>query len=227
MIYRETVSWIDRFDRAQLLSTTPGVNGWTLTDTSVAGAPVFLCTTENGGRLSIGAANDTEVENVCASHNDVLMFDLAAIQYVRMICQMSSVPGATTVVSFGVANARNDDEDAIGVSTFFKIEGATDLTNIVIESDDGTIDNNDVATGETLSTVFKEFVIDFSYGLSDIRYYIDGARVASGTTFDMSNITAGQNVQPFIQVSKGSTAGTPTLEIARYEIQYEAAYGAA
>lgn len=225
-VFRETVSYLDHFNRAQALTTVPLQNGWTLTDTSVAGAPTLLTSTENGGRLSLTLANDTEVENLAATHNDVLMFDLADIDYVRFVAQIGSALGATTVVTMGVGNARNDDEDAIGVSAWFKMEGSASLTAIVAESDDGTNDVNDAATGETLGTTYKEFVIDFTYGLADLRYFIDGARVAESTTFDMSNITADQNVQPIFQVSKGSTAGTPTLHVARFEIQYTTAYGA-
>jgi hypothetical protein len=59
-----------------------------------------------------------------------------------------------------------------------------------------------------------------------VRFYIDGERVAAGTTFDMSGITAGQNVQLMAQVSKASSTDTPTLDIAEVKAQYNYAYGA-
>ena len=224
-IFRETVNFIDRFDRAHLAETTPGVNGWTLDEVAAAGSPTLLCSTEDGGRMSFTLTNTSEVQSQCLFHNDVLQFDLANIQYVRMIAQVAAI-ASLSVVSLGIGSARNDDEDAVAVNAYFKMEGATSTTALVVETDDGTNDNNDIATGETLADVYKEMVIDFTYGLSDVRFYIDSARVASGTTFDMSNITAGQNVQPLIQLSKASGTNVPVLHLARYEIQYTTAYGA-
>jgi hypothetical protein len=57
-------------------------------------------------------------------------------------------------------------------------------------------------------------------------FFVDGERVASSTTFDMSDITSGQNVQLFAQVEKASGTGTPSLTIARVEAVTQYAYGA-
>lgn len=224
-IVRGVRTFVDPFARPQALTTTPGQNGWTIADTSSSGTPTYLAATEDGGKMVLTLVNTSEVQNVCMYHNDVLMYDLAKIHRVWFIAKVATF-ASLSVVSFGVGTARNDDEDAVAVSAYFKMEGATSTTAVVVETDDATNDNNDVATGKTLAAVYKKFLIDFTRGLSDVRFTIDGAPVAAGTTFDMSNITAGQNVQPLIQVSKASGTNTPILHLAEFGIQYSWAYGA-
>lgn len=225
-VHREVITRVDNFDRALTLSTTPeGGTGWTIADTSAAGTPTYLTATEDGGGLVLTLANDTEVENVCLYQNDILMYDLAKLQHMWWIAKVASI-GATTVAAFGLGSARNDDEDAVATNAWLKIEGAVSTSNLVAESDDGTNDNDDKATGATLSSTYKKLQFDFTNGLTDVRFYVDGDRVASATTFDMSNITAGQNVQPIVQLSKGATAGTPAITIVQFGVQYELAYGA-
>jgi len=82
------------------------------------------------------------------------------------------------------------------------------------------------ATGTTLAAVYKKFHLDFTFGLADVRFYVDGDRVAASTTFDMSDKSSGQNVQPLVQLQKASGTGTPAVTIGQFGVQYEYAYGA-
>jgi hypothetical protein len=43
-------------------------------------------------------------------------------------------------------------------------------------------------------------VIDFTGGKSNVKFYVDGIRVAAGTTFDMSAATG--SLQPYVQIQK-------------------------
>jgi hypothetical protein len=144
---------------------------------------------------------------------------------VDFIAQVAGVD-STTVINFGVGSARADDEDTVAVNAWFKLEGAASTSALVVETDDGTTDNNDISTGTTLASVYKKCSIDFSQGISDVRFFVDGERVAASTTFSMSAATAGQNVQLMAQVSKASGTGVPSLTIARVEVVYKYAYGA-
>lgn len=213
------------FDRAQAFTTTPGMNGWTIADTSSSGTPTYLCVTEDGGSATLTLASTSEAENVSLYFNDVLPWDLARLQYLKIVAKVSGIDSATTLV-MGVGNARNDTPDSVGVNAWFRMEGSASTSAIVCESDDGTTDNDDKATGQTLSSTYKTFLIDFSQGLSDIRFYIEGERVAASTTFTLASATSGQNVQPIIQLQKASGTGTPAVTIALVEAQYRYAYGA-
>lgn len=225
MIVRGTREFVDHFDRAQALTTTPGVNGWTVKDTSSSGTPTYLCLTEDGGAIKLLLAATSEEEIVTMYQNDVLMYDLAMLQRVWWIAKVSGIDAVTTLV-FGLGTAQNDTEDSLTVNAWFRMEGSASTSNVVVETDDGTTDYDDKATGATLSSTYKKFEIDFTNGLSDIRFLIDGDRVAAGTTFTLASITSGQNVQPFVQLHKASGTGVPAVQIAQFGAIYNYAYGA-
>lgn len=218
-------TFIDQFDRAQVLSTTPGQNGWTVADTSSAGTPTYLCVTEDGGAMKLTLASTSEAEIVTLYTNDVLPYDLAKLQRVWFVAKVSGIDAVTTL-TMGVGSARADTDDSVAVNAWFRMEGSASTSLVVCETDDGTTDTDDKATGVTLSSTYKKFEIDFTQGLSDIRFYIDGARVASAQTFTLASVTAGQNVQPIVQLQKASGTGTPSITIAQFGAQYRWSYGA-
>ncbi len=216
----------DDFARAQTFTTTPtGDFGWTIADTSAAGAPTYLCITADGGAAKLTLEATSEAQNVCLYQGDVLPFDLAKIQRVRFIAEVAAVNSVTTLV-MGVGSARNDTPDTVSINAWFRMEGSASTSNVVCETDDGTNDNDDKATGTTLAAVAKEFVIDFTNGITDVRFFIDGAAVATATTFSMSAITAGQNVQLIFQLQKASGTGVPSVTIYDVEIEYNEVLGA-
>lgn len=215
----------DMFDRAQAFTTTPGVNGWTIKDTSSSGTPTYLCITEDGGAAKLTLAATSEEEIVTLYQNDVLPLDLANLLRVEFTAKVAGVDAVTQLV-IGLANAQNDTEDSVGVNAWFRIDGTASTSNVVAETDDGTTDNDDKATGTTLGSTYKKFVIDFTNGLGDVRFFIDGERVAASTTFSLASVSAGQNVQPFVQLHKASGTGVPSVTIARFAAVYRYAYGA-
>ncbi len=169
--------------------------------------------------------NTSEAQVVTLYQNDVLPYDLALIQQVEWSAKVSGADAVTSIV-FGVASAQNDTADSVTINAWFKLAGADSTSNIVVETDDNTIDNDDKATGVTLSTVYKKFTIDFTNGLADVRFFIDGVRVATGTTFNMSAVAAGQNVQLFVQIQKASGTGIPAITLTKAAIQFKTADGA-
>jgi len=226
MFKRETRVFEDNFDRAQVLvDGTPGHNGWSLDDVSSSGAPTATTATLDGGGMVLTLAATSEAENLTMFMEDILMFDVRNLQHVDIIAHVAGID-SLSVVCFGVGAAQNDDEDAVVTNAWFKMEGATSTTLVVVETDDGTNDNNDIATGVTLAATPKFFRIDFTRGISDIRFYIDGEPVALPTTFSMADLTAGLNVQPYVQISKPSGTGTPAVTIRKFRIQYTSTLGA-
>lgn len=225
MVSRGLITKVENFDRAQAFTTTPGEGGWTIADTSSAGTPTYLCITEDGGAAKLTLAATSEAEIVTLYINDVLPLDLSNLQRVEIIAKVAGIDAVTTL-TMGVGSARNDTDDSVAVNAWFRMEGSASTTAVVCESDDGTTDNDDKATGVTLAAVYKKFVIDFTNGISDVRFFIDGERVAASTTFSLAAITAGQNVQPIIQLQKASGTGTPSVTIAQITTQQKYAYGA-
>lgn len=221
--YRGTKTFIDNFDRAQAYSTTPGQNGWTIKDTSASGTPTYLNITEDGGAAKLTLANTSEAEIVTLYQNDVLIYDLAKIHHLWWIAKVADIDAVTTLV-LGLASAQNDTADSVATNAWFRMEGSASTSALVVETDDGTTNNDDKATGDSLSSTYIKMLIDFERGLSDVRFFADGARVASGTTFDMSGVASGTNVQPFVQLQKASGTGTPSVTLAQFGVTYDWAY---
>jgi hypothetical protein len=126
------------------------------------------------------------------------------------------VIGAATFTSgsilvFGVGSARDDTADNVAANAWFRMEGANSTTLVYCETDDGTRDVNDISSGVTLGTTFKRFVIDFTGGKSNVKFYIDGQRVAASQTFDMSAYSSG--LQPIIQLSKAANTNADSVVV--------------
>jgi len=222
MLNRRVVTKIDDFDRAQAFTTTPGFNGWTIKDTSSAGTPTYLCTAADEGSAVLTLDNTSEAQIVTLYHNDVLMYDVRHLKQIWWIASVSGIDAVTTLV-FGVGSAQNDTADTVATNAWFRMQGSASTTALLVETDDATTDNDDKSAGTTLASTAKKCLIDFTYGLADVRFFVDGARVASGTTFDMSALAAGLNVQPFVQLQKASGTGTPAVSLLQYGIQFETA----
>jgi hypothetical protein len=220
---RNIVTVTDFFRRPLSLSTTPeGGTGWTIADTSAAGTPTYAVQDEGNLLLQMDATSEAQI--VTLYHNDIKTYDIDKLKYVEWVCEVSGIDSVTTAV-WGIASERNDTDDTVAEAAWFRMEGSVSTSNVVVESDDGTNNNDDVATGQTLAAVAKRFVVDFTQGTADVRFFMGNAdsdlrRVADGTTFDMSNYAL--HLQPYVQIQKASGTGTPGITIHKFEIQYQA-----
>lgn len=193
-------------------------------DTSSAGAPTMVGLEGGGVRLLL--ASTTEVENLCLYMGDILPFSLGEIISCDIVAKTVATLDATTSIAFGLASERNDAIDTIAEGALFRCIGNN---NVVVETDDGTNNNDDVATGLTLGASWKRFSINFAERVttieapsvskgrgSNIGFYGSNdhgslRRVASGTRFDMSNYTGG--LQLFAQIQKTSDDNVDHLDI--------------
>ena len=178
---------------------------WLVDDTSSSGTPTY---TTGTSVAVLTLASTEEVENVCLHHGDALSFDIDLIQSIEFSAKTVAALDSATTIVMGLGSARNDDPDAVAANAFFKLAGSN---AVVCESDDGTTDNDDKATGVSLVAAYKRFLIDFTGGKSNVKFYIDGERVASSTTFDMSGYSAG--LQPIFQIQKTSDTNTDALTL--------------
>lgn len=186
---------------------------WLIVETSSSGTPTYV---RAGSVATLTLASTSEVENVCLAHGDSLAFDIDDIQRVVMRVKLGAAFTSGSELVFGVGSARNDTTDSVAANAWFKMVGANSTTAVYVETDDGSRDNDDVATGATLGTSYKEFVIDFTGGKSNVKFYIDGARVAASTTFDMSGYSSG--LQPIIQLQKAANTNVDAVSIDYVEI---------
>lgn len=192
----------------QTLTASPGGSDlWDIADTSANGTPTYTVGGING-EATLAFDNTAEAQNVCLFQSDVLNWDIDTLQTVEFRVKTVATLDNTTSLAFGVCSARNDAIDSLAAHASFRLINSNSL---VVESDDGTTDKDDIATGATLAATYKKFVIDFTGGKSDVKFYVDGARVAASTTFDMSAYSSG--LQPYVQLQKTSDDNTNSVVI--------------
>lgn len=203
---------------------------------SGSGPPTVLT---NDGFMVLSLEGTLEDQVAALYWGDELSLDIDKIQQVDFYPKLSGTLPASVDVAFGLCSARNNDPDLLAAMACFRMLGNN---NVVVESDDGVNDNDDVATGQTLSTTVKRFTIDFASGLKtvlpppssggkgSVLFSVDDANgnlrpVARATRFDMSNYSAG--LQIFAQIQKGAASSviaadvTASLSIERIRIRYK------
>lgn len=207
--------FVDDFWGADTFSTAGQGTPWAIADTSAAGTPTYATVSPSAtGEVALTLAATNEVENVCLSFGDKLCFDIDNIQSFRARVKVSGITSSATSVAWGLASARNDAIDSIANHASFRLIGSTTL---YVETDDGTTDKDDIATGTTLSTTYKDFYIDFAGGKSNVKFYVDGVRVAASTTFDMSAATS--SLQPYFQIQKTAATNADSVTIDYVEVR--------
>ena len=155
------------------------------------------------------------------SSNDALIFQPSKGLIVNWRAKAVVLPTAGTEdthMVMGVAAATNASVDAITQSAWFRLDSANaNDGSITIEIDDGTVDSGAIDTGlvVTANDRWRNFRIDFT-DITDVKFFVDDMRVASGTTFDLSAWTAG--AQPYAGCGKlksSANTGVGTLHIDR------------
>ena len=208
---RDFAEFVDDFWGADTYSTAGQGSPWAIADTSSSGTPTYAHVSPSAtGEIALTLAATSEVENVCLSFGDVLPFDIDNLQRFEARVKVSGCTTGSTI-SWGLATARNDTPGSIANRALFRMTGATSTTAVTVETDDATTDSGLIATGATLATVYKEFVIDFTGGKSNVKFYIDGVRVASATTFSLAGFSA--SMQPFFQIQKAANTNVDAITI--------------
>lgn len=210
---------------------SPNGQPWVKRDTSPAGSPTVLG--QNLGGWGLALDNTSEGQIIGIDFNDVLSFDIDDLIRVSWQAKLDATPGTNVTIVMGMASAYNATPDSVAANAWFMLLGGS--TTVYCESDDGTNDNDDKSTGQTLSTSWKRFVIDFDTGVQSrsapqaslggkaaLQFRMGDAnghltRVCQSTLFDMSNYSVG--LQPYFQIQKSSGTATGTLYVKDLEIE--------
>jgi hypothetical protein len=209
------VVFYDDFVADDFNVSAAGVRGWTKKDTSAVGTTVeAILANQHGGVVTLELDSQNEKQEAGIYMGDALNWDLdkGPIFEARVAVRLTGT--AQTEMYFGLANAYVEGPIAEAdagptVHAFFCFDASLTPT---IHTDDTSNDNDAVATGVTaVEGSFNIFRIDCT-NIADVKFYIDGARVGSGTTFDMSTGSA-VVTQPFFMVHKETSAGLGKLDI--------------
>ena len=114
----------------------------------------------NGDSLRLSLTSGSGAGLAELALGDKLPFLVSEIIRMRAIVKVSSIADAAVQVSFGLASAINSvATDSLAANAMFRAIGSNDL---VLETDDGVNDNDDVASGLELNADWQDFLIDFT-----------------------------------------------------------------
>jgi hypothetical protein len=188
-------------------------NGWSKVETN--GSGVTSVDVANGVlSLAFDAVAEAATSALYMANNPFDIDDGPIVDFRLAIFDIGDT--ADVDINFGIANdSHADDADSITESCFFHLDG-TDLS-LLLESDDGSAEQGDIATGVTLvDDVFYDFRVDMTDKASVTFWYkavtaVAWTQLASGTTFVMSNATG--TLTPIIHVEKTSNDTTADVRV--------------
>jgi len=179
-------------------------------DVSAAGdtTPIIAADVANGVlRCPLDVTSEAQESGVTWGDQRPLILNQGLIVEMRVALQ--TLPTLLSEAVWGLAGDKNAVADTVAESIWFKADGDG---VIVAEFDDTVNTADDVATGITLTAgTFAIFRIDCTT-ITDCLMYINGARVAAGTTFNMSQV-AGLKLQPYVHLAKASGAGLGVIDV--------------
>lgn len=186
-------------------------NRWTAIDVSSAGdtTPVLTADAANGV-LGLPLDNTSEAQESGITWNDqrTLGIHLGLVFECRMA--LTTLPTTGVAAVWGLAADKNATADSVTENFWFRAQASG---AVLCESDDTSTDNDDKATGVTLTAgVYKIYRIDCTT-TTDIKFYIDGVRVAGSTTFTAAAASATLALQPYFHIAKASGTGVGTIGI--------------
>ena len=186
------------------------VDVWTVKDVSSSGntTPLIAADVANGvARLPLDSQSEAQESGLYFGDQRPFVLNQGLIFEARVALQ--TLPTLLSEAVFGLAGNYNAVADSVAEGIWFKADGGG---AIVAESDDASANNDDESTGITLTaTTFAIFRIDCR-DIEDIRFFINGASVATATTFDASNVET-LALQPYVHIAKASGEGLGVLDI--------------
>jgi hypothetical protein len=192
-----------------------GTQIWNVVDVGALATAAIVANSSNGQFLLHLAATNEAEDAVLYQYNtaladDNLTFDVGNGLIFETRINMAVAPGTGVRAVAGMSGPHDLDKDTTANAAWFSW-AASQVCNV--ETDDTT---NDTAAATGITTVagtYNIFRIDFTT-IADVKFFIDGARVASGTTFDMSNLSASeQQMQPYFSLDKANGTGLGEMNI--------------
>lgn len=183
-------------------------NSWGVRDTA-GGTEAIVADAPNGAiALALDATNEVQLAGIDWADNRPLVLNQGLVLEARF--RLSVLPTGAVVAAIGLCGDHNGAVDDVAESIWFRADGSGAIT---IEHDDSSHETSKVATGKTLAA--GDWIIgriDCS-NISDVKFFIDGERVAAETTFDMSEVPA-LALQPVARIGKeGAATSVGTLQV--------------
>lgn len=190
-------------------SAESGVH-WTSKIVGAAPPTVAAVANQASGVVACTLTNASQKQDAALYPGDVLNWSLEQGLVWQARIQLKVLPSAAEVIAVaGLSIAWADGPDAIGKSVWFQATGSGEL---YAGCDDATTDTN-VTTGTTLTTADWAYLMIDASEVSNIKFFINGNRVCSSSTFAYAATGANAIMQPFFSMYKASGTGVGTLYV--------------
>lgn len=169
---------------------------------TTGGGAVTIVNDANGGAvaLQLTSTNEVQLKGINGNDNRILVLNQRLVFEARVKFQV--LPTGAVVAVIGLCSDHNAAVNSVASSIWFRVDGNGVIT---VEADDTVHETSQVATGVTV-VAGQEVTLRIECDvISKIRFYINGQRVAAGTTFDMSQ-TPAVALQPVLRIGKESAS---------------------
>lgn len=160
-----------------------------------------------GGAVELALTSDSQKQDAVLYFGDQREFLLTDSLIFEARIKLSILPTLVAEAVWGLCGDWADGPDAITYSTFFAADGSGLVT---CEMDDAATDSS-TSSATTLTTADWAVCRIDATTITDIKFYIDGSRVASGTTYSYAATGANATLQPYFAMYKASGAGVGTM----------------
>lgn len=162
---------------------------------------------ETNGAIECALTATSEKQNAELYFNDELQFNITQGLVFEARVNPSVLPTGNAEIVVGLISAWADGLDSATYSLFATMDGSGE---IICEKDDNATDES-ATSGVTLTAADWAIIrIDCS-DVADVKFYVNGARVAAGTTFDWAATAGNSKVQPIVGCYKASGTGVGTV----------------
>ncbi len=198
--------------------TAIGQPGYPWAKKIVGAAPptVAMVADTAGGVVQCALTADSQKQDAALFMDDDRRFLITQGVVFEARVKVSTLPTDVAEAVWGLVGDWADGPDNITYSIFFTADGSG---LIYCEKDDGTGGSDQsVTSGVTVTnTDWKVYRIDCR-DVASIKFYINGVRVASSTTFPYIATGANATLQPYLGLYKATGTGTGTIQIDQVRI---------
>jgi len=175
----------------------------------VGAAPPTVAKTADGvnGLVACSLTADDQKQDAVIYMNDELMCSIAQGAILEARLAFTTLPTVGSVGSFGLWGAWADGGSAYRVGFEVPAGGL-----VACESDDNATDTSASSGVTVVAATYYIFTIDCTKQ-SDIKFYINGNRVASATTFANAASAANAKCQPHVGLYKASGVGVGVISL--------------
>ena len=175
---------------------------------TVSNASVAYVADAANGQVSCTLTTEAEVQHAMLYCGNQRNFSLLQGCVFEARVNLAVLPTSNSEVAFGlIGDASTAGPDGATYSAFFTADGSGEL---ICEMDDNSTDYSATSSVTATTAQWKVCRIDAS-DYTNVKFYIDGNPVATGTTFNYGATGADAVLQPFIAAY--STSGTVAASI--------------